>query len=56
LRQIAAATAAGFRLLHCETEARNEPMRRLLEQLGYRSLPSVIELQGPLATEHAGRP
>lgn len=34
--------------LHCETEARNEPMRRLLEELGYRSLPGVIELRGPL--------
>jgi mycothiol synthase len=47
-RQIAAAKEAGFRHLHCETEARNEPMRRLLEELGYRSLPGVIELRGPL--------
>lgn len=51
VRQIEAAGTAGFRLLHCETEARNEPMRRLLEQLGYRSLTSVIELHGPLAPE-----
>lgn len=55
-RQIDAAKATGFRRLHCETEARNEPMRRLLEHLGYGSLPSVIGLQGPLATEHASRP
>jgi GNAT superfamily N-acetyltransferase len=55
LRQIEAARAAGFGRLHCETEARNEPMRRLLEQLGYGAPPSVIELQGPLATEHASR-
>jgi len=53
LRQIEAARAAGFQRLHCETEARNEPMRRLLEQLDYGSLPSVIVLQGPLADEHA---
>jgi mycothiol synthase len=54
-RQIDAAQASGFRRLHCETEVRNEPMRRLLENLGYGSLPSVIGLQGPLATEHASR-
>lgn len=48
LRQIEAARAAGFGRLRCETEARNEPMRRLLEQLGYGSLPSVIVLHGPL--------
>ena len=56
LRQIEAAKSAGFVRLRCETEARNEPMRRLLEQLGYGSLPSVIVLLGPLATEHASRP
>ena len=51
LRQIAAAKVADIRFLHCETEARNEPMRRLLEQLGYRPQPSVIVLHGPLAHE-----
>jgi GNAT superfamily N-acetyltransferase len=50
LRQIEAARAAGFQRLRCETEARNEPMRRLLERLEYGSLPSVIMLQGPLAS------
>lgn len=55
LRQIEAARAAGFQRLRCETEARNEPMRKLLEQLDYGSLPSVIVLEGPLAAEHASR-
>ncbi|HET7929727.1 MAG TPA: GNAT family N-acetyltransferase [Actinomycetota bacterium] len=53
LRQIEAAKAAGFLHVHCETEARNMPMRRLLEGLGYGARPSLIELQGPLAREHA---
>lgn len=48
LRQIAAAKSADVRRLHCETEERNEPMHRLLENLGYRLLSGVIELRGPL--------
>jgi ribosomal protein S18 acetylase RimI-like enzyme len=49
VEQMAAAKATGTRFLRCETEARNEPMRRLLEQLGYGSLPSVVVMHGPLA-------
>ena len=50
-RQIAAAEASGIRLLRCETEARNEPMRGLLERLGYRPLPSFAVMRGPLRGE-----
>jgi len=48
LRQIAAARAAGFRLLVTESEERNEPMRRLNESLGYLPIPGMVVLRGPL--------
>jgi GNAT superfamily N-acetyltransferase len=47
-RQIAAAKAAGYEKLFCESEERNVPMRKLCESLGYQPLPAMIVLQGPL--------
>jgi mycothiol synthase len=46
--QIAAAKAAGLRKLYTESEERNEPMRRLNEQLGFRPIPGMVVLRGPL--------
>jgi mycothiol synthase len=46
--QIEAARRLGLRRLMTESEERNEPMRRLNEKLGYRPVPGMIALQGPL--------
>ena len=43
------AKANGYRFVRTSNEARNEPIRRLNEQLGYRSIPGRIVLEGPLA-------
>jgi GNAT superfamily N-acetyltransferase len=47
--QIAAARRAGLRRLVTESEERNVPMRRLNEKLGYRPIPGMVVLRGPLA-------
>jgi mycothiol synthase len=46
--QIAAAKRAGIGRLFTESEERNEPMRRLNEQLGFRPIPGMVVLRGPL--------
>jgi mycothiol synthase len=48
--EIAAAKRAGFKRLLTESEERNEPMRKLNEQLGYVPAPewSTVVLRGPL--------
>jgi mycothiol synthase len=46
--QIDAARRLGLRRLLTESEERNGPMRRLNERLGYRPVPGVIVLRGPL--------
>jgi mycothiol synthase len=48
LSQIEAARRLGLRRLMTESEERNEPMRRLNEKLGYRPVPGMIALRGPL--------
>jgi mycothiol synthase len=52
--QIAAAKAAGISKLFTESEERNEPMRRLNEQLGFRPIPGMIVLRGPLVDMREG--
>ena len=47
--EIAWAIAAGYERLETANEARNEPIRRLNEKLGYRELPGRTLLRGPLA-------
>jgi mycothiol synthase len=47
--QIAAAKEAGLEKLFTESEERNEPMRRLNEELGFRPIQGMIVLRGPLA-------
>jgi mycothiol synthase len=46
--QIEAARRLGLRRLMTESEERNQPMRRLNEKLGYRPVPGMIVLRGPL--------
>jgi GNAT superfamily N-acetyltransferase len=46
--QIEAARELGLRRLMTESEERNEPMRRLNAKLGYRPVPGMIVLRGPL--------
>jgi GNAT superfamily N-acetyltransferase len=46
--QIEAARRLGLRRLMTESEERNEPMRQLNEKLGYRPVPGMIALRGPL--------
>jgi GNAT superfamily N-acetyltransferase len=46
--QIEAARRLGLRRLMTESEERNEPMRRLNAKLGYRPVPGMIVLRGPL--------
>ena len=50
LSQIAAAKAAGLEKLYTESEERNEPMRRLNEELGFRPIPGMVVMRGPVAT------
>jgi GNAT superfamily N-acetyltransferase len=38
----------GYRFVRTSNEQRNEPIRRLNEQLGYRPIPGRIVLEGPL--------
>lgn len=47
--QITVAKAAGLEKLYTESEERNEPMRRLNEELGFRPIPGMVVLRGPLA-------
>ena len=48
LSQIAAARELGLPRLVTESEEHNEPMRRLNASLGYRAVPGMVVLQGPL--------
>jgi GNAT superfamily N-acetyltransferase len=52
--QIAAAKRAGLEKLFTESEERNEPMRRLNEELGFRPIPGMIVLRGPLVDAREG--
>jgi GNAT superfamily N-acetyltransferase len=47
--QIGAARRLGLRRLMTESEERNAPMRRLNEKLGYRPVPGMVVLRGPIA-------
>lgn len=47
--QLAAAKDAGFRGIVTCSEARNEPMRRLNERLGYTAQPAQLIMRGALA-------
>ena len=47
--QLAAAKRAGFRGIVTCSEARNEPMRRLNERLGYTAQPAQLIMRGALA-------
>jgi len=47
--QISWAMQSGFQRLETSTEVRNEPIRGLNVQLGYRTAPGRVLLQGPLA-------
>jgi GNAT superfamily N-acetyltransferase len=47
--QIAWAKRAGYERLMTQNEVRNEPIRRLNEQLGYRTAPGRVYLRGPLS-------
>jgi ribosomal protein S18 acetylase RimI-like enzyme len=47
--QIAAAKEAGLERLYTESEEHNEPMRRLNEGLGFRPIPGMVVMRGPLA-------
>lgn len=49
LAEIAAARRAGIPRLLTSSPERNEPMLRLNRSLGYRSLPGLVVLRGPLA-------
>ena len=46
--QIESARRLRLRRLMTESEERNEPMRRLNEKLGYRPVPGMVVLRGPL--------
>jgi predicted GNAT superfamily acetyltransferase len=47
--EICWAMESGFQRLETSNEVRNEPIRRLNAQLGYRTAPGRVLLQGPLA-------
>jgi len=47
--QLAWAKQQGYAALRTANEERNEPIRRLNEQLGYKPIPGRIKLEGPLA-------
>jgi GNAT superfamily N-acetyltransferase len=47
--EIAWAKRSGYERLITMNEERNEPIRRLNEEFGYRLEPGVITLRGPLA-------
>ena len=50
-RAYAAARRAGLRRLVTESEERNVPLGRLNEKLGYRPIPGMVVLRGPLASD-----
>jgi mycothiol synthase len=52
--QIVAAKAAGLEKLFTESEESNEPMRRLNEELGFRPIPGMVVLRGPLVDARGG--
>ena len=52
--QIAAAKTAGLEKLFTESEETNEPMRRLNEELGFRPIPGMVVLRGPLVDTRGG--
>jgi GNAT superfamily N-acetyltransferase len=54
--EIAWAKAAGYERLSATNEQRNEPIRRLNKQLGYRPAPGRIFVRGPLASWRPTRP
>jgi GNAT superfamily N-acetyltransferase len=47
--QLAWAKEEGYGALRTANEQRNEPIRRLNEQLGYKPIPGRVKLEGPLA-------
>jgi GNAT superfamily N-acetyltransferase len=47
--QLAWAKEQGFRYVRTSNEERNEPIRRLNAELGYRPIPGRIRLEGPIA-------
>ena len=47
--QLAWAKERGYRRLRTANEERNEPIRRLSAELGYRPIPGRIVLDGPIA-------
>ena len=51
--EIAWAKQAGYERLQTRNELRNEPIRRLNEQFGYRELPGMVFLRGPLESASA---
>ncbi len=51
--EIAWAKQAGYEQLQTRNELRNEPIRRLNEQFGYRELPGMVFLRGVLGSPHA---
>ncbi len=52
--QIAAAQAAGLERLRTQNDLANAPMRRVNEQLGYRSRLELIQFAGPLYLSEGG--
>jgi GNAT superfamily N-acetyltransferase len=52
--QIAAAKEVGLERLYTESEEHNEPMRSLNEELGFRPIPGMVVLRGPLAPAREG--
>jgi GNAT superfamily N-acetyltransferase len=53
--QVAAAKEAGLEKLFTESEERNEPMRRLNQELGFRPIPGMIVFRGPLVDAREGK-
>ena len=53
--QINWALANGYRELHTRNEQRNEPIRRLNAQFGYRPSVGRMYLVGPVATPNSGK-
>lgn len=47
--EVAWAKEAGFERMQTQNEARNEPIRRINEQLGYTVAPGEVVMRGPLA-------
>ena len=47
--QVAWAKEAGYQRMQTQNETRNEPIRRINEQLGYTMAPGEVVMRGPLA-------